>query len=78
MIDLSFARVVLAVAPVVAGCLMASQASAADELVWFGTYTRGTESKGIYVARFDTETGKLGEPILAGEVANPSFLARHP
>ena len=78
MIDLSFARVVLAVAPVVAGCLMVSQVSAADELVWFGTYTRGTESKGIYVARFDTETGKLGEPMLAGEVANPSFLARHP
>lgn len=78
MIDSSISRLVLMLAPLVVGSLIASRATAAEELVWFGTYTRGTESQGIYVARFDTQTGKLSEPTLAGEVANPSFLARHP
>jgi 6-phosphogluconolactonase len=46
-------------------------------LAYFGTYT-GARSKGIYVAPFDTATGKLGALRLAGESANPSFLALHP
>jgi 6-phosphogluconolactonase len=46
-------------------------------LVYFGTYTRGP-SKGIYVSRFDAATGVLGEPALAAESVNPSFLAVHP
>ncbi len=48
-----------------------------DYLVYFGTYT-GPNSKGIYVSRFDGRTGKLSAPELAGEAANPSFLAVHP
>lgn len=52
---------------------------AAERLVWFGTYTGAPpQGKGIYVARFDDETGLLGEPTLAAELVNPSFLARHP
>jgi 6-phosphogluconolactonase len=58
-------------------------------LVYFGTYTgfkftrRGkntghSNSKGIYVARFRPATGELGEPQLAAEIANPSFLAIAP
>ncbi|MGB9606146.1 MAG: lactonase family protein, partial [Bryobacteraceae bacterium] len=48
-------------------------------LVYFGTYTGGkSASKGIYVARFDGATGQLGEPQLAAEITNPSFLAIHP
>lgn len=78
MIDSPFARLALMLAPLVVGSILTSRASATEELVWFGTYTRGTESQGIYVAKFDSETGKLSEPTLAGEVANPSFLARHP
>lgn len=78
MIDSSISRLVFMLAPLAVGSLIASRATAAEELVWFGTYTRGTESQGIYVSRFDTQTGKLSEPTLAGEVANPSFLARHP
>jgi len=46
-------------------------------LVYFGTYT-GPKSKGIYVAPFDTATGKLGALRVAGETENPSFLALHP
>ena len=36
------------------------------------------KSKGIYRCEIDLATGKLGEPELAAEVANPSFLAVHP
>jgi 6-phosphogluconolactonase len=45
--------------------------------VYFGTYT-GPKSKGIYVAPFDTATGKLGALRVAAETENPSFLALHP
>ena len=47
-------------------------------LVYFGTYTTGQKSKGIYVSRFDTATGALTPPELAAEAASPSFLALHP
>jgi 6-phosphogluconolactonase len=46
-------------------------------LVYFGTYT-GTNSKGIYVSRFDAASGKLSAPMLAAESVNPSFLAIAP
>ncbi|MBM4021075.1 MAG: lactonase family protein [Planctomycetes bacterium] len=53
--------------------------AAADELVWFGTYSRGeTGSEGIYVSRFDGASGRLSEPVLAAKAVNPSFLAFHP
>lgn len=51
--------------------------TAREHLVYVGTYTK-TSSKGIYVARFDSDTGKLGEPALAAESVNPSFLAFFP
>jgi 6-phosphogluconolactonase len=44
---------------------------------YIGTYT-GKKSKGIYSARFDSDTGKLSTPELAVETKNPSFLALHP
>ena len=47
--------------------------------VFVGTYTGGDSiSKGVYSCEFDTETGKLSEPVLAAELINPSFLAIHP
>ena len=46
--------------------------------VYVGTYTNNAKSKGIYQVRLDLATGALSEPELAGEVANPSFLAIHP
>ncbi len=48
-----------------------------EHWVYFGTYTGGA-SKGIYVARFDSTTGKLANPALAAETRNPSFLAIDP
>ena len=52
-------------------------APAAEFFVYLGTYT-GPLSKGIYVCRFDTRTGKLSAPELAAETTNPSFLAITP
>jgi 6-phosphogluconolactonase len=59
-------------------------AAAQEYLVYWGTYTAGGarygtgESKGIYVSRLDSVTGKLSAPELAAETANPSYLAVHP
>ena len=53
-------------------------------LLYWGTYTEGGgqfgngTSKGIYVSRMETETGRITEPELAVECANPSWLAIHP
>jgi 6-phosphogluconolactonase len=46
-------------------------------LVYIGTYTGG-KSKGIYVSRFDSATGRLTPPELAVATPSPSFLAVHP
>ena len=45
--------------------------------IYVGTYT-GPKSKGIYQVRLDLASGALGTPEVAGETANPSFLAIHP
>ncbi|MCW5980631.1 MAG: lactonase family protein [Bryobacteraceae bacterium] len=58
--------------------LLAPLLPAAEYFVYFGTYTRPEGGKGIYVARFDSTTGKVGEPTLAAETSNPSFVAIHP
>src|SRR5438445_340833 len=68
--------------PVFTGLLFAfifslAPACAREFLVYFGTYT-GPKSKGIYVSKFETATGKLTGPELAAETKNPSFLAVHP
>jgi 6-phosphogluconolactonase len=51
---------------------------AGAQRVYFGTYTRGQQSKGIYAASLDPATGKLGEVTLVAESDNPSFLAIRP
>src|SRR5689334_3541274 len=56
---------------------MSARAAEKSLLVYIGTYTSG-QSKGIYRARFDVESGKLSAPELAVETKNPSFLALHP
>jgi len=47
-------------------------------LVFVGTYTDKTDSKGIYAYEFDTATGKLTLRSLAAETPNPSWIAIHP
>src|ERR1051326_5270500 len=53
---------------------------AADKpyLVFVGTYTNKTISKGIYAFRFDPGTGKLDGLGVAAEAEDPSFIAIHP
>jgi 6-phosphogluconolactonase len=57
--------------------LVTTAATAADYLVYAGTYTRSS-SKGIYVYRFDSSNGKLKPAGLAAETLNPSFLVVDP
>jgi 6-phosphogluconolactonase len=55
-----------------------SKPAAKTVAVYVGTYTKGTESKGIYHLTLDLASGRLtsaGEPAAA---INPSFLAFHP
>jgi 6-phosphogluconolactonase len=47
-------------------------------LVFVGTYTDKTDSKGIYAYEFDASTGKLTPQGLAAETSNPSWLVIHP
>ncbi|MBC8352541.1 MAG: lactonase family protein [Planctomycetes bacterium] len=52
--------------------------AAEDYLVYVGTYTRGSESKGIYTLRLNMKTGSLKQIAVAEGVDNPSFVAIHP
>lgn len=56
----------------------AAEPAAGSQLVFLGTYTRGSESEGIYVCRLDLSTGALTDLKLAAKTKNPSFLAIHP
>jgi 6-phosphogluconolactonase len=47
-------------------------------LVYVGTYTHDTNSKGIYAYEFDADTGKLTPKGLAAETPDPSWLLIHP
>src|ERR1700693_2123053 len=60
-----------------------------EYFVYYGPYTGFTyildglpagrsHSKGIYVSRFQPAMGKVRQPELAAETANPSFLSVHP
>ena len=53
-------------------------ASKGQYLAYVGTYTTKTNSKGIYVFRYDAATGKMTPLGVAAETANPSFFAVHP
>jgi 6-phosphogluconolactonase len=46
--------------------------------VFLGTYTRNSDSKGIYASKLNLKTGELSQPELKAEIANPSFLAIAP
>ena len=48
------------------------------DLLYVGTYTEGTRSKGIYLVRMDRSSGKLRRVGSVDAGANPSFLAVHP
>ncbi len=55
----------------------AADRAATKYMIYVGTYT-DHGSKGVYVYRFDSSTGKLTSLGLAAETAEPSFLAVDP
>ncbi|QYM80227.1 lactonase family protein [Horticoccus luteus] len=56
---------------------MTLSASAADHLIFIGTYTR-TDGLGIYSTRLDATTGAFSVPKLAAATTNPSFVTLSP
>jgi 6-phosphogluconolactonase len=52
--------------------------SGTPQLVLIGTYTNKTDSKGIYAAEFDPDSGKLKLKGVAAETPDPSWIAIHP
>jgi 6-phosphogluconolactonase len=61
----------------VAGSLVASEPRG-QMLAFFGTYTSGGKSKGIYSFQLDTASGNLTPLAVTEGIRNPSFLAIHP
>jgi len=64
-------------------CLLATlpafpQSSDQKFLVFVGTYTDKTDSKGIYAFDFDPSSAKLTPRGLAAETPNPSWIVIHP
>jgi 6-phosphogluconolactonase len=74
------ALLVLATAPfaLLAGSAADKKPAAAQYVVYVGTYTTKTESKGINTFRFDAATGKMTPAQVAAESPDPSFVAVHP
>lgn len=65
--------------PFALAAVMTASSFAADATFYLGTYTKeGGKSKGIYIGKLDTDTGKLGAVELAGEAKSPSFVALSP
>jgi 6-phosphogluconolactonase len=55
--------------------LATAQAAPKEMLVYFGTYTKDSKSKGIYLYRMDMTTGALRPVATTEGLINPSFLA---
>jgi 6-phosphogluconolactonase len=78
-------RRIFAFALLIAALVFSSASGSADKptahrkyLVFVGTYTTKTESKGIYGYEFDADTGKLTPKGVAAETPDPSWVAVHP
>ncbi len=72
----------LAISAGVASLLSAESADKASAkksyLVFVGTYTTKTASRGIYVFQYDENSGKLTPIGIAAETEDPSWVAIHP
>jgi 6-phosphogluconolactonase len=55
-----------------------NSSSSQKYLVFLGTYTNKTQSKGIYAFDFDVATGKLTAKGVAAETPDPSWVIVHP
>jgi len=81
---MSFRLIAAALAVVISALFAAGPLtlSAADGpralLMYFGTYTNGGKSKGIYAYKLDLASGALTSLGVTEGIKNPSFLAIHP
>jgi len=66
------------VLPLTFARIEAKPAAAKRYLVYVGTYTTKTASKGIYAFRYDVSSGKLTPIGVAAETPDPSWVAVHP
>ncbi|WP_417391921.1 lactonase family protein [Gimesia sp.] len=74
-----FLTATLLLLPLIGSTVVSPPKSAAAEYrVYVGTYTRGSDSQGIYQLSMDSQTGKLSLVGVTENVENPSFLAIHP
>jgi len=65
--------------PLLAAAFFSIISPAFADTIYIGTNTGGnSESKGIYLAIFDTATGKITDIKLAAEYPSPGFLTQHP
>lgn len=64
--------------PSTRGRIEAKPAAAKQYLVYAGTYTTKTTSKGIYAFRYNASSGKLTPIGVATETQDPSWVAIHP
>ena len=49
-----------------------------DAVFYVGTYTKNTESQGIYRGRLNTDTGDLAPVLPVGRATNPTYLTMSP
>ena len=75
---LLIARALVAILLLLASCAASAAPAKTKYLVFVGTYTADTTSKGIYAYSYDAATHQLASLGVAAETANPSFLAVHP
>src|SRR6202007_802914 len=66
------------VLPLTFARIEAKPAATKRYLVYVGTYTTKTASKGIYAFRYDANSGKLTPAGVAAETQDPSWGAIHP
>jgi 6-phosphogluconolactonase len=79
--QLKFKAALIALLAAVGFILDSSVSRGADGkelLTYFGTYTNGGKSKGIYCYKLDLATGKLTSVGVTEGIKNPSFVAIHP
>ena len=66
------------VLPLTFARIEAKPAATKRYMVYVGTYTTKTASKGIYAFRYDANSGKLTPIGVAAETPDPSWVAVHP
>jgi 6-phosphogluconolactonase len=70
-------KITLLVISVYASLILVAQKNKDEHFLLAGTYTSG-KSEGIYVYRFNSQTGELSPVSIAKNVSNPSYLVVSP